>query len=309
MTAAKSIGLMLLIIVILLFFSSIFTVNEGHQGCLLRLGKLVRQPGTNSVKIIQPGLHLKWPVIEKVKLFDTRLQTFDSQATHILTAEKRDVSLDYYVRWRIINLRLYYTRTSGNNEQTIVLLQQQINDSMRTEFAPLTISEIVAQANSTIMPKLLAKVNDKASTLGLQIVDMHIIRIDSPTVVKDALEQMRAEQERLASKYRSEGKAKGETIRAIADGNVTVILAKASAEAAKIRAQGDAAAAKIYSDAYTQDPSFFAFYKSITAYENSFSGKNDLIVLRPQGQFFKYFASAGSGSTPSGNSTSSGSAN
>jgi membrane protease subunit HflC len=305
MTAAKSIGLTFLIIVLILFFSSIYSVNEGHQACLLRLGKLVQQPGSNLVEIMQPGLHLKWPVIEKVKVFDTRLQTFDSQATRILTAEKSDVSMDYYVRWRITNLPLYYTRTSGNNEQTIVLLQEQINDSMRTKFGQLTFSEIVAQANSTIMPSILIKANEKANTLGLQIVDMKIIRIDSPAVVKNALEQMRAAQERLASKYRSEGKAKAETIRTVADGNVTVSLAQASAEAAKIRAQGDATASKIYSDAYTQDPSFFAFYRSITAYKNAFNGKDDLIVLRPQGQFFKYFTSAGSSSNSNSSAPSS----
>lgn len=281
------------IILLILFFSSFYTVKEGQEAVLLRFGKLERSAATNKVEVMQPGLHFKLPFIEHARVFDTRLQTLDINSSRIVTEEKKYVIVDYYVKWRISNLPVFFTSTSGNYQQAGNLLQQQLNDTLRAQFGQRTIQEVVSQDRSKIMATLLNQANVNAKKLGMDVVDVRIKQIDLPeTVTNTVYQQMRAERQRIATEHRSMGQAAAEAIQAQADANVTVTIAKAQTQAAKFRAEGDAQAAKIYADAYGKDSSFYAFYRSILAYQQVFNTKDNILVLKPESQFFQYFNSA-----------------
>lgn len=291
MNTYKGFGLSLLLILIIIISSSVFIIREGQEGLLLRLGKI--ETDTNGqAEIYKPGLHFKIPFITTAKVFDVRLQTLAIESSRIVTAEKKDVLVDYYVKWRVNNLPLYFTRTNGDRHEAEILLEQQINDGLRAQFGLRTIKEVVANERSNIMEVLRNKANQSAAEIGVDVVDVRIKGIDLPSEVSSAVYQrMRAERERVAAEHRSEGKAKAEAIRASADANVTITLAKAKSEAIKLRGEGDAVAAKIYAAAYSQDPKFYSFYQSLLAYSNSFNNKQDILVLSPDSQFFKYFNS------------------
>lgn len=294
MNALKPLFAALLVIAVVLGFSSFFTVREGHHALLLRLGKLEKDSETGKVAVFGPGLHLKVPFIERSRVFDTRLQTLDIKSSRIVTEEKKYVIVDYYVKWRIGNLGKFFISTSGNYQQAGNLLQQQLNDTLRAQFGQRTIQEVVSQDRMKIMAELLSQANISAQKLGVDVIDVRIKKIDLPeTVTNTVYQQMRAERERVATEHRSQGKAKAEAIRAQADANVTITLANAKADAAKLRAAGDAQAASIYSVAYSKNPQFFAFYRSMKAYRQAFATKRDIMVLKPEGQFFEYFNHAG----------------
>lgn len=277
-------------LVAILVLSSVFTVREGQQALLLRFGKMDTNPKTGKIEIFGPGLHFKKPFIEHARLFDARIQTADVQSDRIVTAEKKHVLVDYYVKWRINNFPIFYTRTGGNYQQASNLLQQQLNDSLRALFGKRTIQEVVAEDRVKIMVSLLGQANSSAKNLGIDVIDVRIKKIDLPeTVTNTVYQQMRAERERVATGHRSQGKADAEAIEAQADANVTVVIANAKAQAAKIRAQGDALAAETYNDAYSKDAEFYAFYRSMLAYQHSFDTKKDILVLKPDSQFFRYF--------------------
>lgn len=279
-----------ILFVLLIVYASVYTVTEGQQALLLRLGAIVTDASGKPV-ITGPGLHCKTPFITEARLFNTRLQTLDIKSSRIVTAEQKDVIVDYFVKWRIGDLATYYTRTGGDSRQAGVLLEQQLNDSLRAQFGRRTISEVVSDDRATIMGALSQQANASAQRLGLEVVDVRIKRIDLPTEVSAAVfERMRAERERVATEHRSTGKAKAEAIRANADANATITVATAREQAAAIRSQGDSQAAKIYADAYNQEPSFYGFYRSLLAYKKAFNNKTgNMLVLKPDNQFFKYF--------------------
>lgn len=279
--------------ILLVCFFCLYTVTEGQRAILLRLGAIEVDSKTGKATIITPGLHFKWPFIEQVRKFDVRLQTLDvatsdaRSAPRIVTREKKNVVVDYYVKWRITDLALYYQRALG---QATTLLEQQLNDALRTEFGRHTINEVIADDRANIMDRLRILANTNAQRLGLSIIDVRIKRIDLPEEVSAAIfDQMRAEREKAAGEHRANGKSAAEAIRANADANATIIVASAKAESARIRSEGDMSAAKIYADAYSKDPGFYAFYRSLLAYKNTFANKQDLIVLKPDSHFFKYF--------------------
>jgi len=290
MTPRRAFSLVTLLLILLLAFSSLYTVNEGQKGLLLRLGKIVNDSATGKAAVKNPGLHWKFPFINQARLFDVRLQTMDIKSSRIVTREKKDVLVDYYVKWRIEDLPLYFTRTGGNEFRAETLLEQKLNDSLRAEFGKRDISEVVSGERSDIMSLLLSQAKKGGTNLGIEVVDVRIKRIDLPTEVSAAVyERMRAERERIANEHRAEGKAVAEAIRAKADANVTVTLAKARGESSEIRGNGNAKAAKIYADAYSKDVEFYAFIRSLSAYKDSFSSKKDMLVLQPGSQFFNYF--------------------
>lgn len=284
------------IVILLVLSSTLYTVREGQQALKLRLGELVLnhdgKPAVNG-----PGLHFKIPLLNQVELFDTRLQTLDIGATdgsntppRIVTLEKKNVIVDYFVKWRIKDLALFYTRTSGSYVKAQNLLAQQLNDGLRAEFGRRTITEVVSDDRTNVMDRLRTQANLTSQGLGVEVVDVRIKRIDLPEEVSSAIfDQMRAEREQVAAEHRSQGKADAEAIRAQADANATVTVATAKADAARIRGEGDQEAAKIYADAYNKNADFYAFYRSLQAYRNTFTNKQDIIVLRPDSEFFKYF--------------------
>lgn len=297
MTLTRNTILFIIVIAFAILYSTFYVVNEGEQAILLRLGNIVTtSSGTPSVA--GPGLHGKLPLITQVRIFDTRLQTLDIKSSRIVTAEQKDVIVDYFVKWRISDLPLFYTRIGGNPNQANVLLEQQLNDSLRAQFGRRTISEVVSDDRASIMDTLSQQANATANRLGITVVDVRIKRIDLPSEVSTAVfDRMRAERERVAMEHRATGKANAEAIRANADATATIMVATATAEAANLRSQGDGQAAIIYGDAYSKDPNFFAFLRSLQAYKSVFAkDQNNILVLKPDSQFFKYFNNEGNGS-------------
>lgn len=269
--------------------SSLFIVPQGYNALLLRLGKIELDANGNAIKVA-PGLHYKTPILNSVRIFDTRLQTLDIKSSRIVTQEKKDVIVDYYVKWRINNLADYYTRTSGNAFNTENLLEQFLNTSIRAEFGKRTIADVVSGERDDVMDILLSKANDSAKDLGIEVIDVRIKGIDLPSTTSSAIYQrMRANMEKIANRHRADGKGEADAIRGQADKEAKVILAEAQSQGEKIRALGAAKAESIYAQAYSQSPDFFAFYRSLQAYENTFNSKNDVMVLNKDSQFFDYF--------------------
>jgi modulator of FtsH protease HflC len=280
------------IIALVVGYASVFTIHEGQSGLLTRLGKLERD-STGDIKIYRPGLHFKIPFINQVLVFDTRLQTLDIESSRIVTEEKKDVLVDYYVKWRIIDLPRYYTRTQGNSFQAETLLRQQINDGLRAQFGKRNISEVVSGERTDIMETVQLQAQSTAENLGIDVTDVRIKRIDLPVEVSNAVfERMRTERQRIANRHRAEGRSKAEEIRARADAQSVVIVAQAHSQGQKVRGEGDAMAAEVYAQAYGQNRDFFGFYRSLNAYRTTFNTGQDFLVLQPEGDFFKYFNKA-----------------
>lgn len=282
--------LIALVFLFILLYSAIYTVTEGTQAILFRLGSIVTD-ASGKAYVEGPGLHFKLPLLTQVGLFDARLQTLDIKSSRIVTAEQKDVIVDYYIKWRIYDPALYYTRTGGDPDQANVLLEQQLNDGLRAQFGRRTIGEVVSDDRASIMDTLNQQANANAQRLGISVVDVRIKRIDLPSEVSSAVfERMRAERERVAMEHRATGRANAEGIRANADAEATITIASANTQGANIRAQGDALAAKLYADTYSKDIGFFSFLRSIQAYKTIFSkDQNSLFVLKPENDFFKYF--------------------
>ena len=279
--------LVLLFVVAIVLYSTLFTVTEGQQALVLRLGNL--QTDSKNVPVVySPGLHAKIPFIASDLNFDTRVQTLDIDSSRIVTAEKKDVIVDYYVKWRISNLAKYYTSTGGDRSRAEVLLTQQVNNGLRAQFGQRTISEVVSDDRSKIMSSLRGSADQSASPLGIDVIDVRIKAIDLPTEVSAAVfSRMRAERQRVAAEHRANGKSLAEAISAKADADVTVILATENQKAAVIRAKGDKQAAQIYAAAYSANPDFYSFYRSLKAYQATFDSKREVLLLGPNSDFVK----------------------
>lgn len=293
MSSKTTFSLGILFLVILIVISSMFTVMQGRSALIARFGKLTTDDAGFS-KVKGPGLHFKIPLVDNVIKFDMRLQTLDLQSSRIITtkAEGMIVNLivDYYVKWKILDLPVYYTRTGGQLSRTQSLLRQQLNEVLKAEFGRRTVAEVVSDNRDIIMQAMNEKAKVVAKDIGVDVIDVRIRRIDLPDEVSaNVYERMRADKERAAKELRAEGKALAEAIKAKADANVTVMIAKAYEKAGQLRAKGDAGAAKIYSDAYGQDPEFYSFYRSLLAYTNTLNSEQTLLVLTPDSQFFEYF--------------------
>lgn len=273
----------------LLVLSSLFTVREGQHGILLRLGRVV-EDGNKQVKVLSPGLHIKAPFIESVRLFDTRIQTLDIKSSRIVTKEKMDVLVDYYVKWRIQDLALYFRATGGNAFRAETLLAQQLNTSLHAQFGKRTISDLDSGGRDDLMTLLRNNAEKQASSLGIDVVDVRVKGIEFPPVTSNAVYQrMRADMQEIANRYRADGSAKAETLQAIADAEVSVMLSRALSEGQLLRAKGLEEAANIYEEAFGKDQKFSSFYRSLKAYEASFNNKDDLLVLDQTSSFFDYF--------------------
>lgn len=297
MSALKKLVLTGAIIVLLVLYNSMYIVNEGQRGLLLRLGNIVQDSKGHAV-VANPGLGFKVPLLNQVRLFDTRLQTLAVKSSRILTKEQKYVEVDYYVKWRIENLALYYQRTSGDTLRTETLLQQQVNDALRAAFGARTITEMVSGERVNVMAMLKDSANITAKNLGINVIDVRIKTIDLPAEVSETVyTRMRTKREQVATQHRGDGRAQAEAIRATAEAESAVKLAEAQATAAKLRAEGTAQAAAIYSAAYSKDPEFYAFYRSLQAYKNSFSSKSDFLLLTPESEFFHYFTAAPAGAS------------
>lgn len=288
MNGRKAVFFAVIIFLFLFLGSCVFTINQGQHAILLRLGKLVHTDG--KILVLSPGLHFKMPFIETVKSFDTRIQTLDIKSSRIVTKEKKDVMVDYYVKWRIEKLSNYYKATGGNEFKAETLLEQQLNTLLRAEFGKRTISDVVTGGRDDVMDVLCNKAEIQASNLGIHVVDVRIKGIELPSNTSNAIYQrMRADMQKIANRHRADGQASAEAIQADADAQVVVLIAKANSDAQAIKAQGQAKAAEIYARAFDKDKDFFVFYRSLGAYLNSFNSKNDMLILDKNSAFFNYF--------------------
>lgn len=283
------------IIVFILFIavlSGLFTLQEYERAIVLRLGK-IETASNGEPRIRMPGLNFKIPLVTTTRVFDVRLQTLDIGSSRIVTEEKKDLLVDYYIKWKIVDLPKFYKSTGGNVIRAQTLIEQKTNDGIRAEFGKRSIQEVVSGERRDIMKILREQVDENSAGLGVDIIDVRIKKIDLPTEVSSTVfERMRSERARIATLHRAQGRSDAEAIRAKADADATVIVATAESESKKIRGSGNAIAADIYAKAYNQDPDFYAFYRSMLAYKEVFADQSDLLVLSPESDFFKYFAHA-----------------
>jgi membrane protease subunit HflC len=275
--------LMVLLVVAVVVYASAFYVRQWEVALKLRLGEIVSSD-------YQPGLHFLVPVLNDVRKFDGRIQTYDTKPERFLTIEKKDVLVDSYVKWRIANVAQYFRATGGGNAARAErLLSERVNTRLRDEFGKRTIQEVVSGERGEIMSLLTKAADEGAAELGIEIVDVRVKKIDLPAEVSESVYQrMRAERERVARDLRAKGAEAAERIRADADRQRTEIVADAYRESEVLRGEGDAKAAEIYATAFQKNPEFYSFWRSLGAYRSVFENGGDLMVLDPNSDFFRY---------------------
>lgn len=270
-------------VILLVAWLSVFTVDEREKAILLKFGEITGSDFT-------PGLHLKMPLINKVIKFDRRILTIDQKPERFLTLEKKDLIVDSYVKWRIKDVVQYFKTTKGDENQAGRLLYQNINNGLRDEFGKRTVQEVIAGDRTEIMGIMTVEASEKAKTLGIEVIDVRIKKIDLPDRVSESVyRRMRAERERVAKEFRSRGAEAAERIRADADRQSQIVRAEAYRDSEIERGEGDALATDIYAQAFNQDKEFFSFYRSLNAYKANFSSANDVILLEPDSDYFRYF--------------------
>ena len=270
---------------LLLGYLSVFYVNQQEKAILFQLGKTVSAD-------FSPGLHFKTPFLNNVRTFDGRVLTLDTKSERFLTSEKKNVIVDAFAKWRIGDVGLYYTTVGGDEYQANLRLDQIMKDAMRGEFGLRTIKQLVSEDRSELRKTLLEKLSPVAAKFGMQLIDIRIKRIDLPSEVSNSVYQrMRTERERVAREFRSQGAERAEQISAEADKQRQVLLANAQREAENIRGRGDAESADIYAQSYGKNPEFYAFHRSLQAYQTAFEKTQDTLVLKADSDFFRYFNS------------------
>jgi membrane protease subunit HflC len=273
----------------LLIFGSLFVVEEGNKAIVIQFGKVQRNNETGDTTVFEPGLHLKLPFFDRVVTLDARIQTLDEQPDRFVTAEKKDLIVDLYVKWKIEDFAKYYLATGGIKSSAEILLQQKVNNGLRSEFGTRTIQQIVSGERSELMDEAMAQAATSSDELGIEIIDVRVKQINLPLEVRNFIfQRMRSEREAVAREHRSEGKEKAEFIKADIDAKITVMLADAERNLRKLRGEGEAQAAQIYAETYTKDPEFYSFLRSMDAYKKSFSSKQDVLVVEPDSDFFRY---------------------
>ncbi len=273
----------------LLIFGSLFVVEEGNKAIVIQFGKVQRDSESGDTTVFEPGLHLKLPFFDRVVTLDARIQTLDEQPDRFVTAEKKDLIVDLYVKWKIEDFAKYYLATGGIKSSAEILLQQKVNNGLRSEFGTRTIQQIVSGERSELMDEAMAQASSSSDELGIKIIDVRVKQINLPLEVRNFIfQRMRSEREAVAREHRSEGKEKAEFIKADIDAKITVMLADAERNLRKLRGEGEAQAAQIYAETYTKDPEFYSFLRSMDAYKKSFSSKQDVLVVEPDSDFFHY---------------------
>lgn len=290
----KNLSIIILVILAVLASGSLFQVREGERAIVIQFGKVQRDDASGETVVFEPGLHFKIPFIDSVKKLPARIQTLDDQADRFVTAEKKDLIVDSYVKWRIEDFATYYLSTGGNKLQAEALLKQKVNNGLRSEFGTRTISQIVSGERTALMDQAMKQASTSSNELGIAIVDVRVKQINLPTEVSNSIfQRMRAERAAVAREHRSEGQEQAEVIRADIDAKVTVMLADAERNLRQVRGEGDALAAEIYADAYSQNADFYSFLRSMDAYKQSFSSKQDILVVEPDSEFFRFMNAKG----------------
>ena len=279
----KRISLGVLFLGFVLLTQSIFVVKETERAVKLRFGEIVEYD-------VEPGLHFKLPVVNTVRKFDARILTLDAAPQSYLTSEKKALTVDSFVKWRVSDVAKYYTTTGGDEARLRRLLIQRVDAGLRNEFGTRTVKEVVSGQRDELMDKLSNQLNLIAiDELGVEVIDLRVKKIDLPPEVSESVfNRMRTERERLAKELRAQGNEVAEKIRATADKDKTIILADAYREAEEIKGNGDAIATATYANAYSKDPEFYDFTRSLKAYQSTFESKSDILLINPDSDFFKY---------------------
>jgi modulator of FtsH protease HflC len=273
-----------LIVVALLASGTLFTVDQRQNAIVFQLGEVT--------DVLQrPGLHFKWPLLQNVRLFDMRILTFDdAEPLRFLTQGNRPVLVDSFVKWRIADVKQYYVSVQGDEFRAMTRIKQTVAGVLRDEFGVRTVHEVVSGEREQIMARVRDKVDQDLKRIGVEIIDVRLKRVDLPPDVSESVyRRMEAERKRIANELRSTGAAEAEKIRADADRQREVILAEAFRDSQRTRGEGDAKSANIYAGAFSQNPEFFSFYRSMEAYRSTFRGRNDLMLLETNSDFLRYF--------------------
>ena len=275
--------LAVIVVLFLLVSSSLYIVDQRQRAIVFQLGEVV------SVKT-SPGLYFKIPMVQNVRFFDSRILTMDAEEPErFITSEKKNVLVDLFVKWRIVDVKQYYISVQGDEALARVRLAQTVNSSLRDEFGNRTVHEVISGERDKIMEIMRQKADADARNIGVEVVDVRLKRVDLPSEVSESVyRRMEAERKRVANELRSTGFADSEKIRSNADRQREVIMAKAYRDAQKNKGEGDAKATKIYAEAFNKNPEFYSFYRSLEAYKQSFQNKSDMMVLEPNSEFFKY---------------------
>lgn len=275
--------LIALVVVLVVLSGSIYTVDQRQNAMVFQLGEVVSVKKT-------PGLYFKLPLVQNVRYFDTRILTLDSaDPERFITSEKKNVLVDSFIKWRVIDVRQFYVSVGGDETRAAIRLNQTVNDGLRAEFGKRTINDVVSGKRDDIMRTIQIKTDQDARKIGVQVVDVRIKRVDLPeSVSENVYRRMEAERKQVANELRSTGAAEAEKIKADADKQKDVIVAEAYRDAQRVKGQGDAKASAVYASAYGKSPEFYAFYRSMQAYRESFKSKSDVMVLDPSADFFKY---------------------
>ena len=259
-----------------------FTVNERELAIKLQVGEVVQSD-------YEPGLHFKLPFVQKIRKFPKRIQTIDERPERIFTGERLAMDVDFFVKWRIINTVNYYVATGGSSRVANDRISEIIKNAIVTEFGKRTVQEAISVERAELMRDMLATATTTAEGLGVELVDVRVKQVEFTDDVRNSVyQQMRQERGRIAAERRAEGMEVSEQLKSTADKERTIILANANRDSQKLRGVGDARSAEIYAEAYNQDPEFYAFYRSIDAYRNSIGNSNDILVIDPDNEFFRY---------------------
>jgi membrane protease subunit HflC len=284
-----SIALIAIVVAVAIVFSLVaFTVDQRQRAIVFQLGEIKEL-------VEDPGLHFKWPLIQNVRYFDKRILTLDTPDTErFITSEKKNVLVDSFVKWRISDLKQYYISVQGDETRAGTQLSQTVKAALQDEFSKRTVHDVISGERDKIMQVVREKVDADMRKIGMEIVDVRLKRVDLPQEVSESVyRRMDAERKSVAAELRSQGFSEAEKIRAQADREREVITAEAYRDAQRVKGEGDAKAAAIYAKAFSENPEFFSFYRSLDAYRASFKNKSDLLVLDPNSEFFKYFRSPG----------------
>ena len=276
----------LAVIVVAIGSSTVYYVDEREKAIVFQFGEIVRSND-------EPGIHFKAPLINNVKFFDARVQTMDSDPELYLTREKKNLVVDSFVKWRITNASDYYTRLGGLVSNARNRLAQRVNDALRSEFGNRSVQQVISGDRVEIMDVVRQLTNEETASLGIEVLDVRLKRVDlDPDISERVYQRMEAERSRVAKDLRARGAEAAERIRADADRDRAIILAEARQAAQEVKGQGDAQATSIYADAFTRDREFYRMYRSLNAYRNTFATPDNLLVIEPDSEFFRYFNQA-----------------
>jgi membrane protease subunit HflC len=283
MTANLRFSLILLVVIVVFVSMSVFIVHERELAIKFQLGEIVQAE-------YDPGIYFKWPIINNVRKFDSRILTMDTPSERFLTVEKKNVIVNSFAKWRIVDSKKFYTSTGGDQLRAIARMASIINNELKGKIASQTMREVISGERATIMQEVTDKAGVKIEDLGIQLIDVRVKKVELPdNVSTNVYRRMATERQTVAKEFRSRGEEKAKQIRANADRQREEILAEAYRKSEQIRGEGDALAAKTYADSYNQDREFYSFYRSLKAYEASFGNNQDVILLSPDSDFFKFF--------------------